>query len=314
MSTVEAVPSSPPRRFPRFRRSVVRGVALVLPPILTIVILVWIARTIEMYLLNPVEDATREVLVSVMADVRRDPPDGAHQSMIIDGRQFVMIDGRLYAPLTSGEYIPEEVHTWLRTNLPYEPMPARADVAYRRYVSARFMPRELVVPLFLCVFVLGLYLLGKLLSYGFGEVVDRGVKRLPLVRSVYSSVKRVTDFVLVENKVHYKRVVAVEYPRKGIWSVGFVSGDSVQDISLAAREPCVTVVLPGSPTPITGYTVMVPLRETHDLHMTIDQALQFYISCGVVLPKSQQAGDRRPGISAGPQPAAMVAEPQRLEG
>jgi uncharacterized membrane protein len=88
--------------------------------------------------------------------------------------------------------------------------------------------------------------------------------------------------------VQYKRVVAVEYPRKGIWSIGLVTSDGVSDVVTAAREPCVSVVLPGSPTPVTGYCVMVPTRETHDLHMSIDQALQFYVSCGVAVPKTQQ--------------------------
>jgi uncharacterized membrane protein len=105
----------------------------------------------------------------------------------------------------------------------------------------------------------------------------------------------VTNFVLVDKQVQYKRVVAVEYPRKGIWSVGLVTSDAVASVVGAAREPCVTVVLPGSPTPITGYCVMVPTRETHDLDMTIDQALQFYVSCGVAVPKSQHV-ERRNGM------------------
>jgi uncharacterized membrane protein len=281
-SSIHVEAATPQRRasFFRFRPSVLRGVALILPPVLTIVILVWIASTIELYLLNPVEDITRELWVQVTKDIREAPPDAPLQPTM-------MFDGEPYVRLANGDYIPEEVHSWLRSNLPYELVPDKGEAAYRRYVSARYLRREVVVPVFLCVFVLVLYFLGKLLAFGFGEFFERAIRRLPLVRSVYSSVKKVTNFVFVDKQVQYKRVVAVEYPRKGIWSVGLVTSDGVNEVASAAREPCVTVVLPGSPTPITGYCVMIPTRETYDLNMSIDQALQFYMSCGVAVPKSQ---------------------------
>ena len=263
-----------------FDRPCCRGLALILPPVLTIVILVWIASTIELYLLNPVEAITREIWVQVTKDIR-DPPPG------VAAEPTMYFDGEPYVRLASGEYIPEEVHSWLRANLKHDLVPPKGEAAYRLYVAERYLRREIVVPVFLCVFVLVLYFLGKLLAFGTGEFLDRAVQRLPLVRWVYSSVKKVTNFVLVDKQVQYKRVVAVEYPRKGIWSVGLVTSDGMNNVVSAAREPCVTVVLPGSPTPITGYCVMVPTRETYDLNMTIDQALQFYVSCGVAVPKSQ---------------------------
>jgi uncharacterized membrane protein len=286
-------PSPPPGRRAslfRFRPSVLRGVALILPPILTIVILVWIASTIELYLLNPVESITREIWVQATKDIREAPPGRRDPVLYFDDQPYVR--------LASGEYIPEEVHSWLRSNL-YDLVPDKGEAAYRRYVSERYLRRGIVVPVFLCVFVLVLYFLGKWLALGTGEFFERAIRRLPLVRSVYSSVKKVTNFVLVDKQVQYKRVVAVEYPRKGIWSIGLVTSDSVGEVVTAAREPCVTVVLPGSPTPITGYCVMVPTRETYDLNMTIEQALQFYVSCGVAAPKSQHVDWRHGAESAG---------------
>jgi uncharacterized membrane protein len=295
-------PSPPPGRrvsFFRFRPSVLRGVALMLPPVLTIVILVWIASTIELYLLNPVEGITREIWVQATKDIREAPA----------GRRDPVLhfDGQPYVRLASGEYIPEEVHSWLRSNL-YDLVPDKGEAAYRRYVAERYLRREIVVPVFLCLFVLALYFLGKWLAFGTGEFFDRAIRRLPLVRSVYSSVKKVTNFVLVDKQVQYKRVVAVEYPRKGIWSIGLVTSDSVSEVVTAAREPCVTVVLPGSPTPITGYCVMVPTRETYDLNMTIEQALQFYVSCGVAVPKAQHVERRHGPDSAGATGPSIIDE------
>jgi uncharacterized membrane protein len=293
----------------RFRPSVLRGLALILPPVLTIVILVWIASTIELYLLNPVEDMTRSLWVAATKDIREVPRDQAtEQTLYFDGEPYSRLgDGNSPRERVVREYIPEEVHSWLRRNLPFETVPAKGEAAYRRYVEARYLRRGLVVPVFLCIFVLVLYFFGKLLAFGTGEFMDRAIRRLPLVRTVYSSVKRITNFVLVDKQVEYNRVVAVEYPRKGIWSIGLVTSDAVSDIVSAAREPCVSVVLPGSPTPITGYCVMVPTRETHDLAMTIEQALQFYVSCGVAVPKSQHV-ERSP-VAAGETAAAELDAP-----
>jgi uncharacterized membrane protein len=275
--------------------------ALMLPPVLTIVILVWIASTIELYLLNPVEDIAQRVWVQATKDIREVPREQAtEQTLYFDGAPYARLgEGNTPRERIVREYIPEDVHTWLRDNLSYEAVPIRGEEAYRRYVSARYLRRQVVAPVFLGVFVLVLYFLGKLLAFRTGEFLERAIQRLPLVRSVYSSVKKVTNFVLVDRQMQYKRVVAVEYPRKGIWSIGLVTSDGVGDVVTAAREPCVSVVLPGSPTPVTGYCVMVPTRETHDLQMTIDQALQFYVSCGVAVPKSQHVDRHPPTTSAG---------------
>ena len=114
------------------------------------------------------------------------------------------------------------------------------------------------------------------------------IERLPIIRNVYSSVKQVTDFAFSKNEIEFSRVVAVEYPRKGIWSMGFVTSESMHDIRLAAGEPMLTVLMPTSPMPATGFTISVPKSQTIDLNITIDQAIQFCVSCGVVVPDHQQ--------------------------
>jgi uncharacterized membrane protein len=141
------------------------------------------------------------------------------------------------------------------------------------------------------VFVLLLYLLGKFLAAGIGRVFwnlfERGIHRLPMVRNVYDSVKQVTDFVFDDREIEYTRVVAVEYPRKGVWSLGFVTGESLADIRSISGEPMLSLMIPSSPMSVTGYTITVAKSETIDLNLTMDQALQFVISCGVVVPAHQ---------------------------
>ena len=81
--------------------------------------------------------------------------------------------------------------------------------------------------------------------------------------------------------------MAVEYPRKGIWTVAFATGESLLDVESAANEPVMTVLIPTSPMPFTGFTITVKKSETVDLNLTIDQAFQFVVSCGVVVPPQQ---------------------------
>ena len=85
-------------------------------------------------------------------------------------------------------------------------------------------------------------------------------------------------------------MVAVEYPRKGAWSVGFVTGESLLTIRGAAHEAVVSVLMPTSPVPGTGFTITVRKSETIDLDIPIDQALQFVVSCGVVVPDGEGQG------------------------
>lgn len=269
---------SPPKSRP-FRRAVFRGLALILPPILTIVIFLWIFGTVQVYVLKPVTDAAREAIVWLVRDVRELPPG-------VDAKPTIQFDGKAYLRLDSGEYIPAAVAEAVRADIPGKPLP-NARAAYEDYVNLRFLRPVIVVPVFILLFVLVLYVLGKLFAAGVGGFIESVARRLPIVRGVYASVKKVTDFAFVESEVEFKRVVAIEFPRKGIWTVGLVTGEGMLDIAGAAHEPCVTVAVPGSPVPFTGNVVTVPKSAAHDLNITIDEALQFFISCGVVVPSRE---------------------------
>jgi uncharacterized membrane protein len=277
-SPSSALPPAPKKHRP-FRRAVLRGMALVLPPVLTIVALLWVASTVEVYVLQPVTNGAREVLIWCLSDVRLDPDAAA------SGKPTTEFSGRTYRRLASDQYVPEEIVA----DLPV--LPTNAQVAYEQYVSAHYLRPIVVVPVFLVVFVAVLYLLGKLFTARMGSIFEPVVRRLPLIRGVYASVKKVTDFALVDTgEVHYLRVVAIEFPRQGIWTVGLVTGEGMTDIAGAAGETCVTVAVPGSPVPFTGNVVTVPKSAAHDLNITIDEALSFFISCGVVVPLRELQG------------------------
>lgn len=283
---------APERSLDPFRRAVLRGLAILLPPLLTIVIFLWVGNTVANYMLDPMEELARNVLVKYTSDIR----DADEIDLKPNAQGIVVLDGDQFRATGDGKFVPLGVYSAVRENRGTDPMPTNAKDIYVRYVNQTWLQREFVIPVFLCLLVLVLYLLGKFLAAGVGRFfwtqMERLIHRVPLVRNVYSSVKQVTDFMFTDPDVDYTRVVAVEYPRKGIWTVAFVTGESMAEIRAAAHEPVMSVLIPTSPMPFTGFTITVKKSETIDLDITVDQAFQFVISCGVVVPPKQIAGAR----------------------
>jgi len=271
-----------------FRRAVLRGVAVVLPPLLTIVIFFWVGNTVEQYVLKPVTAGVRDIIVWQVSDIRdADQLAGAQE---LAGGVYNS-DGQRFKKLLDDSFVPFKVYKDVRTNQKGASMPITGVAVYQRFVEFHYLQPYYVVPVFLTVFIILMYLLGRFLAAGIGRVLwnlfERGILQLPLVRNVYSSVKQVTDFMFSESDIEYTRVVAIEYPRKGIWALALVTGESMAEIRDAAQEPVVSVLVPSSPMPVTGYTMTILKSEVVDLDITIDQAFQFIVSCGVVVPPQQ---------------------------
>jgi uncharacterized membrane protein len=148
-----------------------------------------------------------------------------------------------------------------------------------------------------------LYLPGKFMAAGIGRffitLFERAIRRVPLVRNVYAAVKQVSGFVLNEREMKVSRVVAVEYPRKGIWQLGLVTGEGMPDIEAMIGEPCLSVLVCTSPMPMAGFTISVRRSECVDLNITLDQAIQFIVSCGVIVPRPRDQEAAEPDAPAG---------------
>jgi uncharacterized membrane protein len=134
-------------------------------------------------------------------------------------------------------------------------------------------------------------LLASVVGRALWRIVEAFIMNTPVLRRVYPYVKQVTDFVLSEQnqKQMFSRVVAVEYPRKGVWSLGFVTGSGFQKLADELEKEFLTVMVPTSPTPVTGYVVTVPREDTIALEMTIEEAFRFIVSAGVVTPDHGRA-------------------------
>ena len=280
-----------PRPAGTVRGAILRGLGVLLPPLLTIVVLIWAWNAISNYVLSPMETGVRHAVVWSIGDIKRTVPQ---ESTATDGLRrmngFTYNDQRYVPDATGRRFLPEYVVRYVEDNLdrlgPYEPSPVTAHAYWHRYVELRYLPRTFIVPLFLLVFLTVLYFLGKVFAHGIGRwfvtSAEAGINRIPIVNKVYGSVKQVTDFAFSEREIEFNRVVAVEYPRKGIWSIGFVTGNGIPEIAVAVGEPMLAVLMPTSPMPMTGFTIQVPRSQAVDLQLTSDEASQFVVSCGVV--------------------------------
>ncbi len=111
------------------------------------------------------------------------------------------------------------------------------------------------------------------------------LERIPLVRSIYSALKQVTETILTSDKNSFRQVVLIEYPRKGIWTIGFQTSDSPHEFNQLSKQKLLTIFVPTTPNPTSGYILMMPEKDVQKLDMDVEDALKMVMSLGVVTPK-----------------------------
>jgi uncharacterized membrane protein len=119
------------------------------------------------------------------------------------------------------------------------------------------------------------------------RMIEKFIMNTPFLRQVYPYIKQITDFLLnpEEQKKLFSRVVLVEYPRKGLWSIGMVTGSGIKKIVDKKEKEFLTVFIATTPSPITGFVILVPKDEVIDAGMTTEDALRFIVSGGVISPQ-----------------------------
>lgn len=122
--------------------------------------------------------------------------------------------------------------------------------------------------------------------------------RIPIVSNIYRSVKQVSDTLLAQDGHSFRRAVLVEFPQRGQWAVGFVVGTTGSRLSRRLDPDSLTVYVPTAPNPTSGYTLIVRPDEVHDVDMSVDDALKFVISMGVVIPNASQLAPRSLPVAA----------------
>lgn len=114
------------------------------------------------------------------------------------------------------------------------------------------------------------------------------LSRIPVVRSLYAGIKQIMEAVLATDAKSFRKVLLIEYPRKGVWSLAFMTSDSLGEVQAKTTSDVISVFIPTTPNPTSGFVLMVPNSDVIHLDMSVEEGLKMIISMGVVVPAWQK--------------------------
>jgi uncharacterized membrane protein len=143
---------------------------------------------------------------------------------------------------------------------------------------------------------------GMVVTNLFGQQMlewgERLLDRVPLIGPLYGSVKKLTETLFSGSGKSFRKVVLVEYPRHGMWSFAFQTGDGIAEVARRTGRDMVNVFIPTTPNPTSGFVLAVPRDDLIELSMTVDEALKMILSIGVVVPEEARSAS----VNQGPRP------------
>lgn len=141
--------------------------------------------------------------------------------------------------------------------------------------------------------LVGLTLIGALTAGFLGRIarqlIEGILNRLPVIRSLYGAIKQIMETVLAQKSTAFRECVLIEYPRKGIWTLGFLTGTTKGEVQDVTAQPVISVFVPTTPNPTSGFLLFVPDHDVIRLQMPIEDGLKLVISGGIVSPPSPKA-------------------------
>ncbi len=145
----------------------------------------------------------------------------------------------------------------------------------------------------LVILILFLTLVGALTAGFMGRLWTRYseqlLARMPVIRTIYSALKQILETVFADHSAAFREAVLVEYPRRGIWAIAFITGRTEGEVQNITEEECINIFLPTTPNPTSGFLLFVPKKDLIPLSMTVEEAIKMVISGGIITPP-----DRRP--------------------
>lgn len=252
-----------------------RGIAVLLPTILTI----WIFVQCYGFVQNNISASINRGIVQILiffTDEYPFPSEEQIRSYVLSQDNSLSIDPvKLDLAVNDERYIKA----------------VRVQLAEKYWVDgpgqiAGFLT-AIVAVLFFGAFV------ASVVGRAIWKKIEHLLLKTPLLRNVYPYIKQTTDFFLTQNKLEFTRVATIEYPRKGLWTLVLVTGAGLSAISKNQDKEFLTVFVPSSPTPFTGYVVTVPKDEVMMLDMSIEDAIRFVMSGGVITPTQQKLYEQK---------------------
>jgi uncharacterized membrane protein len=136
------------------------------------------------------------------------------------------------------------------------------------------------------------------------RIGERLLNAMPLIRNIYGALKQILETVLAQQSTAFRQVVLVEYPRRGIWAIAFITGVTEGEVQNLTAQECVNVFLPTTPNPTSGFLLFVPRRDMIVLDMSVEEGIKMVISGGIVTPPDRRPEEVRrvPLVDSEPEP------------
>jgi len=215
---------------------------------------------------------------------RQEAPVGAGRRLALRFRNYVIAGTLVTAPIGITIWLAWQIVRFFDANV-------RAIIP-QGYNPEQYLPFS-IPGIGLVIFVLALWLAGYLAAGLMGRTLirvgERFLSGMPIVRHVYGALKQIFETVLAQKSVAFRQVVLVEYPRRGIWCLGFVSGRTEGEVQNLTRDEMVNIFLPTTPNPTSGFLLFLPRRDVTLLSMSVEEGIKMVVSGGIVTPP-----DRRP--------------------
>ncbi|TNE33546.1 MAG: DUF502 domain-containing protein [Alphaproteobacteria bacterium] len=149
--------------------------------------------------------------------------------------------------------------------------------------------------------IIGLILIGFLTANFLGRTLlafgERIVGRMPVVRSIYNALKQIMETVLAKSGTSFREVVLLEYPRKGIWSLAFVTSQAKGEVNDLNEDDMISIFVPTTPNPTSGFLLFVPKSDLTFLDMTVEDGVKLVISAGMIWPNDEEKNGNSNGHS-----------------
>ncbi len=175
----------------------------------------------------------------------------------------------------------------LDSSLVLLPPPWRPEALFGTYIPGLGIALSLLL-----LFVTGL-LVKNLFGRQLVDGIESLVRRIPVVGTVYGGAKTFSETVLSDKGGSFKQVVMVEFPRRGVWSIGFITSHELEEAQAKTEQVVTCVFVPTTPNPTTGFIILVPRDEVVMMDMTVDEAFKMLLTLGVVVPTWKNMPGRR---------------------
>jgi len=122
---------------------------------------------------------------------------------------------------------------------------------------------------------------------------EQMLARMPVIRSIYSALKQILETVLADHSAAFREAVLIEYPRRGVWAIGFITGRTEGEVQNTTEEECINIFLPTTPNPTSGFLLFVPKKDLVPLSMSVEEAIKMVISGGLVTPPDRRSSEEK---------------------